>query len=64
MIGSAGMISIGVFAAPTANGHLPPYVYVLRFLPSLLVAAGPRIQELVDDLLDEIRAARFVGAAA
>jgi diguanylate cyclase (GGDEF)-like protein len=47
MIGSAGMISIGVFAAPTANGHLPPYVYVLRVLPSLLVAAGPRIQELV-----------------
>jgi diguanylate cyclase (GGDEF)-like protein len=47
MIISAGAIALGVFAAPHADGHLPAYVYVLRFLPSLMVAVGPRIQELV-----------------
>ncbi len=47
MIISAGANSIGVFAAPGADGHLPAYVYALRFLPSLMVAAGPRIQQLV-----------------
>jgi diguanylate cyclase (GGDEF)-like protein len=47
MIISAGTNSIGVFAAPQADGYLPPYVYAVRFLPSLMIAAGPRVQELV-----------------
>jgi diguanylate cyclase (GGDEF)-like protein len=47
MIISAGANALGVFAAPHADGHLPAYVYALRFLPSLMVAVGPRIQELV-----------------
>jgi diguanylate cyclase (GGDEF)-like protein len=47
MIISAGANSVGVFAAPHAMGHLPAYVYAIRFLPSLMVAAGPRVQELV-----------------
>jgi diguanylate cyclase len=47
MIISAGANALGVFAAPHADGYLPAYVYALRFLPSLMVAVGPRIQELV-----------------
>lgn len=47
MIISAGANAVGVFAAPHADGYLPAYVYGIRFLPSLMVAIGPRIQELV-----------------
>jgi diguanylate cyclase (GGDEF)-like protein len=47
MIISAGTNSLGIFAAPGADGHLPGYVYAVRFLPSLMIAAGPRIQQLV-----------------
>jgi diguanylate cyclase (GGDEF)-like protein len=47
MIISAGANAVGVFAAPHALNYLPPYVYAIRFLPSLMVAVGPRIQELV-----------------
>jgi diguanylate cyclase (GGDEF)-like protein len=47
MIISAGANAVGVFVAPHAMNHLPPSVYAIRFLPSLMVAVGPRIQELV-----------------
>ncbi|WP_045742184.1 GGDEF domain-containing protein [Actinoplanes rectilineatus] len=47
MIGSAVVNSIGLFLAPDATGGLPAHVYLVRFLPSLLIAVGPRIQELV-----------------
>jgi diguanylate cyclase (GGDEF)-like protein len=47
MIIAAGVISIGLFAAPHADGHLPASVYALRLLPSTLIVYGARIQELV-----------------
>ena len=47
MIISAGVNGAGFFLAPGGNGALPAYVFAVRFLPSLLVAAGPRIQELL-----------------
>ena len=47
MIVSAGVNGAGFFLAPGGNGTLPAYVFAIRFLPSLLVAAGPRIQELL-----------------
>jgi diguanylate cyclase (GGDEF)-like protein len=47
MIGAAGFTSVGMFLAPPTTGSLPAYVYVIRFLPSLLIALGPRIQELI-----------------
>ena len=47
MITSAGFTIIGLYVAPPTVGHLPAYVYVVRFLPSLLIALGPRIQELI-----------------
>jgi diguanylate cyclase (GGDEF)-like protein len=48
MIGSAIAMSVGAFLAPSgAVGVLPPAVYAVRLLPSLLICAGPRIQELI-----------------
>ncbi|BCJ40159.1 hypothetical protein Aiant_08160 [Actinoplanes ianthinogenes] len=48
MIASALLNGIGLFAAPPGmtDGY-PAYVYALRFVPSLLVAMGPRIQEII-----------------
>jgi len=47
MIASAGFTSVGMFLAPPTTGSLPAYIYVIRFAPSLLIALGPRIQELI-----------------
>jgi diguanylate cyclase len=47
MIISAGVNSFGFFLAPGGTGALPAYVFAIRFVPSLLIAAGPRIQELL-----------------
>ncbi|MDI6097438.1 GGDEF domain-containing protein [Actinoplanes sp. NEAU-A12] len=47
MIMAAIANAVGVFAAPDADGPLPAHVYALRLLPSLLVALGPRIQEII-----------------
>ena len=48
MIGSAIAVSVGAFLVPAADpGRLPPVVYAIRLLPSLLICAGPRIQELL-----------------
>ncbi|WIM93635.1 GGDEF domain-containing protein [Actinoplanes oblitus] len=48
MIAAALGNGIGLFAAPPglADGF-PAYVYAIRFFPSLLVAMGPRIQEII-----------------
>jgi diguanylate cyclase len=50
MIGSAFFTSLGLFLAPPTVGHLPAYVYLIRFLPSLFIALGPRIQEVIAGL--------------
>ncbi len=47
MIVSAGVNSIGFFLAPGATGPMPAYVYAVRLVPSLLIAMGPRVQELL-----------------
>ncbi|GIE93256.1 GGDEF domain-containing protein [Paractinoplanes rishiriensis] len=47
MIASAGFTSVGMFLAPPTLGELPAYVYLVRFVPSLLIAAGPRIQQVI-----------------
>jgi diguanylate cyclase (GGDEF)-like protein len=47
MVLSAAVSSIGFFLPSAADGHLPAYVYAARFFPSLLIALGPRIQEIV-----------------
>ncbi|BCY12254.1 GGDEF domain-containing protein [Actinoplanes sp. L3-i22] len=48
MIFSAIASSVGLFVAPPgANGSLPAIVYVVRLTPSLLIALGPRIQEII-----------------
>ncbi|GIF20193.1 diguanylate cyclase (GGDEF)-like protein [Actinoplanes tereljensis] len=47
MVVSAGVNILGFFLAPGADGGMPAYVYVVRFAPSLLIALGPRIQEIV-----------------
>jgi diguanylate cyclase (GGDEF)-like protein len=48
MIGSAVAMSVGAFLAPSGPvGVLSPAVYAVRLLPSLLICAGPRIQELI-----------------
>lgn len=46
MIGAAVVMSIGMFIAP--QGTEPhPLVYFVRFLPSVLICAGPRVQLLL-----------------
>jgi diguanylate cyclase len=48
MIGSAIAMGAGAFLAPVdAGGALPPLVYAVRLLPSLLICSGPRIQEVL-----------------
>jgi diguanylate cyclase (GGDEF)-like protein len=47
MLLSAGVNSIGFFLPSGADGHPPAYVFAVRLVPSLLVAMGPRIQEIV-----------------
>jgi diguanylate cyclase (GGDEF)-like protein len=47
MIMSAIANAVGLFAAPDADGPLPAHVYALRLLPSLLIAMGPRVQEII-----------------
>jgi diguanylate cyclase (GGDEF)-like protein len=47
MVISSGVNSIGFFLPSGGDGPMPAYVYVVRFLPSLLIAMGPRIQEIV-----------------
>jgi len=47
MITSAGFTTLGVFLETPSSGHLPAYYYVVRFMPSLLITLGPRIQEVI-----------------
>ena len=47
MITAAAFTTIGLFIAPPTVGHLPASVYVVRFIPSLLIALGPRVQEVI-----------------
>jgi diguanylate cyclase len=47
IIVSAGVNSIGFFLEPGATGPMPAYVYAVRFLPSLLIGLGPRIEEIL-----------------
>ena len=48
MISSAIVMSAGAFLAPVGPaGALPAFVYAIRLLPSVLISAGPRIQELL-----------------
>ena len=47
MITSAVFTMIGLFIAPPTVGQLPAVVYLVRLMPSLLIALGPRIQELI-----------------
>jgi diguanylate cyclase (GGDEF)-like protein len=47
MITAAAFTAIGLFIAPPTVGHLPAAVYLVRLLPSLLIALGPRIQEVI-----------------
>jgi diguanylate cyclase (GGDEF)-like protein len=39
--------ALGLFVAPDADGSLPAHAYAIRFLPSLFIAVGPRIQEVL-----------------
>ena len=47
MIMAAVVNAVGIFAAPGDAEQLPAYVYAIRFLPSLLIAMGPRVQEII-----------------
>ncbi|WP_308201132.1 GGDEF domain-containing protein [Paractinoplanes maris] len=47
LVMSAAVNAIGFFLSPGADGALPAYVYAVRLAPSLLIALGPRLQELV-----------------
>ncbi|HEY0002021.1 MAG TPA: GGDEF domain-containing protein, partial [Actinoplanes sp.] len=47
MVASAVAMSAGIFLAPATASSLAPIVYLVRFLPSILIALGPRIQEVV-----------------
>jgi len=47
MLGAAVTMSIGIFLSPLAGTALAPLVFLVQFLPSLFIAAGPRIQELI-----------------
>ncbi|MEV4351810.1 GGDEF domain-containing protein [Actinoplanes sp. NPDC049596] len=49
MVGSAAVMSAGMFLSPESDTGAPAVVYLIRFLPSLLIAAGPRIQEILAD---------------
>ncbi|GIF18145.1 diguanylate cyclase (GGDEF)-like protein [Actinoplanes tereljensis] len=47
MMGAAVFTAVGFFVAPPAADHLPGYVYLVRLIPSLLIALGPRIQVVI-----------------
>ncbi|MBB2949217.1 diguanylate cyclase (GGDEF)-like protein [Actinoplanes lutulentus] len=47
MVISSAFNSVGFFLAPGSAATLPAYVFAIRFLPSLLIAAGPRTQEII-----------------
>jgi diguanylate cyclase (GGDEF)-like protein len=47
MIAAAVVTSAGFFLAPPTTETLPAVVYLIRFLPSVLIATGPRIQEVL-----------------
>jgi len=47
MIGSAGVMAVGMSLAPQAGSVVPPVVYLVCFLPTLLINSGPRIQFLL-----------------
>nr|WP_221374985.1 GGDEF domain-containing protein [Actinoplanes polyasparticus] len=47
LVASAALNAIGIFVSPGADGPMPAHVYAVRLLPSLLVAIGPRLQELL-----------------
>ncbi|KHD76501.1 histidine kinase [Actinoplanes utahensis] len=47
MIMAAVVNAVGLFAAPGEDQNLPAYVYAIRFVPSLLIAMGPRFQEVI-----------------
>ncbi|MEU4155044.1 GGDEF domain-containing protein [Actinoplanes sp. NPDC026670] len=47
LILAAVVNAAGLFAAPEADGSLPAYAYAIRFLPSLFIAVGPRVQEII-----------------
>ncbi|GAA2689310.1 GGDEF domain-containing protein [Actinoplanes palleronii] len=48
MIVAAVVNAVGLFVAPPgAHDSFPPHVYVIRLLPSLLIAMGPRNQEIL-----------------
>ena len=45
MVGAAVLTAGALFISPGVTATLPPAVYAVRFLPSLLIAVGPRLQE-------------------
>jgi diguanylate cyclase (GGDEF)-like protein len=47
MMFAGAFTAIGLFLEPDADGRLAPYVYLVRLMPSLLIALGPRIQDAV-----------------
>jgi diguanylate cyclase (GGDEF)-like protein len=47
MIAAAVVTSLGFFLAPPADDQLPAGIYLIRFVPSMFIATGPRIQELI-----------------
>ncbi|GAB2578436.1 hypothetical protein Aab01nite_09610 [Paractinoplanes abujensis] len=46
MIGAAMVMSVGMFLAP-AGGETHPVIYFVRYLPTVLLCAGPRVQLLL-----------------
>jgi diguanylate cyclase (GGDEF)-like protein len=47
MIAAAVVTSLGFFLAPPTDDRLPAWIYLIRFLPSMLIATGPRMQEVI-----------------
>lgn len=47
MMAAAAFTALGFFVAPPAAVDLPAYVYLVRLMPSLLIAIGPRIQVVI-----------------
>ncbi|MET0416337.1 MAG: GGDEF domain-containing protein [Actinoplanes sp.] len=50
MMGSAAAMALGIFLEPYEATALAPLVFLVRFLPSLLISVGPRIQVIVAQL--------------
>jgi len=47
MMSSSGFVTLGVFLETPSSGELPALYYLVRFMPSLLITLGPRIQEVI-----------------